>query len=101
MDKHLEDELEEIVIHAGDIIIDHITGYVGIILNRTRRIDIVEDDIYFWEIKWTSNFTNKRERGGAKEFLNISGFLEEATLKLSILIGAVELHSTHGDNSEK
>jgi len=101
MDKHFEDELEEIVIHAGDIIIDHITGYVGIILNRTRRIDIIDDDIYFWEIKWTSNFANKKGRGSSKEFLSISGFLEEATLKLSILIGAVELHSTNDENNEK
>lgn len=102
MERQLQEELEDIMIYPGDIIIDHLTGYVGIVLKRTRRIDMYVDDVYFWEIRWTSNFTNKEDRKNQKKYLDISGYLEEATLKLSVLIGAVELHSTNpiGENNE-
>ena len=53
MNQELLDELEAVEIKVGDIIVDHMSGYVVIILSRTRRIDIVVDDVYFWEVQWT------------------------------------------------
>jgi|TARA_R100000789_G_scaffold95843_1_gene96734 hypothetical protein len=102
MERHLQEELEDIIIRPGDVIIDHLTGYVGIVLERVRRVDMFIDDVYFWEIRWTSNFTNKEDRKDHKKYIDISGYLEEATLKLSVLIGAVELHSatTAAGNNE-
>ena len=96
MNQELIDELEAIKIKKGDIIVDHMSGYVGVVLNRTRRIDIVVDDVYFWEIKWTTRFTDKKSRKKPNPF-EINGFLEEETLKLSILVGAVEIF-TSDDN---
>ena len=46
----LKDELDSVVLNVGDIIVDHLSGYVGILLRRERRIDMIEDDLYFWEI---------------------------------------------------
>tara|TARA_R100000008_G_scaffold53685_1_gene32664 strand:+ start:1089 stop:1397 length:309 start_codon:yes stop_codon:yes gene_type:complete len=101
MEQYLREELDQVTIHTGDIIIDHLTGYVGVIMNRIRRVDMIIDDVYFWEIKWTSNFAGKEERQRSRtqqECIDISGYLEEDTLKLSILIGAVELYSTNNDD---
>ena len=96
MNQELLDELETVEIKVGDIIVDHMSGYVGIILSKTRRIDIVVDDVYFWEVQWTSKFQDKRKRANS-EPLQINGFLEEETLKLSILVGAVEIFSSNDD----
>jgi hypothetical protein len=88
MDSPIQEELDAIEVHPGDIILDHFTGYIGVLISRERRIDMFIDDIYFWEVKWTKNF---HKRNGNK--IDISGVLEEETLKLSILIGAIELYS--------
>ena len=91
----LRDELDAIVLKPGDIIIDHLAGYVGILLKRDRRIDIVQDDVYFWEVRWSTPFPKHRKK--VTEEINIMGYLEEETLKLSILIGATEKHSAEDD----
>ena len=88
MDTDLINELDDIHINVGDIIADHLTGYVGILISRSRRIDMVKDDVYFWEIMWTKQ--SHKRKGNQIE---IAGVLEEETLKLSILIGAIELYS--------
>lgn len=91
----LREGLNAIVLKPGDIIIDHLAGYVGILLKRDRRIDIVQDDIYFWEVRWSTPFPKHRKKP-TKE-MNIVGYLEEETLKLSILIGATEKYSAEDD----
>ena len=96
MNQELIDELESIEIKSGDIIVDHVSGYVGVILSRTRRIDIVVDDIFFWEVRWTSKFGDRKGRITPQKF-EIDGYLEEETLKLSILVGAVEIFSGKKD----
>ena len=91
----LREELNAITLKPGDIIVDHLAGYVGILLKRNRRIDIVQDDIYFWEVRWSTHFPKHKKRT-TKE-VNIMGYLEEETLKLSILIGATEKYSAEDD----
>ena len=82
MDSSIQEELDAIELCTGDIIVDHFTGFIGVLISRDRRIDMFIDDIYFWEIKWTKKI---HKRTG--EQVDIAGVLEEETLKLSILIG--------------
>jgi hypothetical protein len=98
MNQELLDELEAIEIKTGDIVVDHMAGYVGILLSRTRRVDIVIDDVYFWEVQWTSRFGDKQKRNNNNPLdVEITGLLEEETLKLSILVGAIEIFSGKKD----
>ena len=53
--KALQEELDSINLSSGDIIIDVETNAVGFLIERIRRVDIVEDDIYFWKIKWNNS----------------------------------------------
>ena len=54
MNSYLQEMLGRVIFYVGDIIIDLSTHNVGVLLNRERHIDIVEDDMYFWTIKWSS-----------------------------------------------
>jgi hypothetical protein len=90
----LHEELESIELKPGDIIIDHMAGYVGVLIKRERRIDIVQDDMYFWQIRWSTAFPKSKKARKHKKELNILGYIEEDTLKLSILVGATEKYSS-------
>jgi len=93
MDSDLINELDDININVGDIIVDHFTGYVGVLVSRDRRIDMIKDDVYFWEIKWTKQFHKRKGKQ-----IEVAGALEEEALKLSILIGTIELYSVKEKN---
>jgi hypothetical protein len=84
---------ENVILSIGDIIIDATTKKVGVLLRKEHHVDIIEDDIYFWEIKWTNN---------GSEPINYANFthLEEESLKYSILIGTYNWHSANGGNFE-
>ena len=58
----LQERLESVTLNIGDIIIDTFSGYTGMLVKRERRIDMMDDDMYFWEIKWMTNV----ERGDLK-----------------------------------
>ena len=85
--------VDNVILSVGDIIIDMVSSKVGVLLRRERHIDIIEDDIYFWEVKWTNN---------DKEPINYLHFthLEEESLKYSILVGTYEWHSVIGGSVE-
>jgi len=85
--------LKDVILSIGDIIIDMTTRKVGVLLRRERHVDIVEDDIYFWEVKWTNNGTEQIN------YLNFT-HLEESSLKFSILIGTYDWHSINGGTIE-
>jgi hypothetical protein len=80
---------------VGDIIIDVNGGHTGILVNRRRHIDIVEDDIYVWEAKWNTNVINENPFNAP-----LSSILEEESLKLSIVVGIYEWHSVNGETFE-
>jgi|TARA_R110000824_G_C14845540_1_gene639517 hypothetical protein len=88
------DEIEKIILNVGDIIVDHLTGYVGVLSIRDRHIDITKGDVYFWEVRWSTALF-KRDK---KKPLQVSGYIKEETLKLSILIGKTELYSIEEEN---
>lgn len=80
----LRDEASCVILNIGDIIHDLRTNSKGFLKNRERKIDIVEDDIYVWSIFWFSQL---------EESYNNIEFIEEEGLKMSIVIGIIELHS--------
>ena len=82
--EELRDESSNIVLQIGDMIFDIRTKSRGFLIKRERRI-ILEDEVYIWNIHW---FYQKKDI----EFNNVD-FMEEEGLKLSILIGIIDLYS--------
>lgn len=83
--EELRDEASHVILHVGDMIYDIRTKSRGFLRQRERKIDIIEDDIYVWSIFW---FSQNEE----SEYNNLE-FMEEEGLKLSIVIGTIELFS--------
>lgn len=84
---------ESVILSVGDMIIDHIENYRGFLTKRIHHIDMIEDDVYLWEMK-LFNSNNKNNRPS-------TAILEEDGLKLSIAIGTVEWHSVTGETLEQ
>ena len=72
----LQTQLERVILCVGDIIVDTISGGGGTLIARRRHIDIEEDDVYLWEIKWFNI--------ASQEYVP-SPIREESELKLSIV----------------
>jgi hypothetical protein len=88
--EELRDEASHVILHVGDMIYDVRTKSRGFLKLRERKIDIIEDDIYVWSIFWFSQDDNN--------LYNNLEFMEEEGLKLSIVIGTIELQSIkHGE----
>ena len=88
--EELHDEASHVILHVGDMIYDVRTKSRGFLKLRERKIDIIEDDIYVWSIFWFSQDDNN--------IYNNLEFMEEEGLKLSIVIGTIELQSIkHGE----
>ena len=83
--EELRDQASHVILHVGDMIYDVRTRSRGFLRERERKIDIIEDDIYVWSIFW---FSQNNEN-----IYNNLEFMEEEGLKLSIVIGTIELHS--------
>tara|TARA_Y100001938_G_C8010488_1_gene389743 strand:+ start:275 stop:583 length:309 start_codon:yes stop_codon:yes gene_type:complete len=91
-EKNLHMQAQHVKFNAGDMIIDHTLQASGFLVRRKRFIDIVEDDIYIWEINW---FKQNDEADTL-----CPEFLEEESLKLSVVVGTVELYSKDGEYFE-
>ena len=88
--EELRDEASRVILHVGDMIYDVRTKSRGFLKLRERKIDIIEDDIYVWSIFWFSQDDDN--------VYNNLEFMEEEGLKLSIVIGTIELQSIkHGE----
>ncbi len=88
--EELRDQASRVILHVGDMIYDVRTKSRGFLKLRERKIDIIEDDIYVWSIFWFSQDDNN--------LYNNLEFMEEEGLKLSIVIGTIELQSIkHGE----
>ena len=83
--EELRDEASHVILHVGDMIYDIRTKSRGFLRERQRKIDIIEDDIYVWSIFWFS-------QDEQSEYNNLE-FMEEEGLRLSIVIGTIELFS--------
>ena len=80
----LRAEAQNVTLNVGDIIIDHIAEMRGILLKRIRHIDMIEDDIFLWEVKLFKNNNSDYTET----------IMEEEGLKFSIAIGTVECWCT-------
>ena len=89
----LNKESQRVILSIGDIIIDRMMNQVGILIERTRRIDMIMDDVYMWEVKWLTSVASVVEVPHAN-------FLEEETLKLWIVLGTYDWHSVNGGTFE-
>ena len=77
-----------ILLNPGDLIVDEMTGFVGILIRKDRRIDMFDDDIYFWEVKWIKNVSREHDPTEVPH----SNILEEEGLKLSIIVEMISLY---------
>jgi len=81
----LQEKAKYVKLSVGDMIIDLMTGNVGILIHRQHRVDMVRDDIYIWEIVWNSM------EGEPYDVPN-TRHMEELGLKLSIVAGMYDWH---------
>ncbi len=95
----LQESLDSVILSVGDIIIDTFSGYSGMLVRRDHRIDMMDDDIYFWEIKWMTNVA-REDLKPSHTRIRLSNMLEEEGIKLSIVVGAMEWHSINGGTFE-
>ena len=47
----LQSALKGVILRVGDLIVDETTGFVALLIERERRIDMIYDDMYFWHVK--------------------------------------------------
>ncbi len=92
----LQSKAKHVILSVGDIIVDNIGGHIGILTKRNRHIDMVEDDVFVWEVKWINKI--KFEHHNMPN--NTITLLEEEGLRFSILIGTYEWHSIDGETYE-
>tara|TARA_Y100000310_G_scaffold316339_1_gene367942 strand:+ start:3942 stop:4235 length:294 start_codon:yes stop_codon:yes gene_type:complete len=95
LSEFLQKEINNITLSIGDVIIEESTRGVGILYRREHRIDILQDDLYFWEIKWTSGIHGDEFNKSTKISL-----WEEEQLKLSIILGIIKWQSINGGSFE-
>jgi len=93
--KLLQEKLEHVILKVGDIVVDNLGGHIGILTGRTRHIDIIEDDVYVWRVKWINNVAKE-----VYDEIPASTTLEEENLKLSIIAGTYDWHSITGETFE-
>ena len=89
--KILRAETSRVILSIGDIIVDTITNQIGILTERKRYIDMVEDDVYIWEVKWINKISKDNYVDAP-----IPPIMEEEGLKLSIVIGVYYWQSIYG-----
>ena len=93
--KILRAETSRVILSIGDIIVDTAGSQIGILTERKRYIDMVEDDIYIWEVKWINKIAKDNYVDPPAPPI-----MEEEGLKLSIVIGVYYLQSIDGGTYE-
>ena len=89
----IREEVATIKLSIGDIVIDKASGDIGVLLERVHRIDMALDDMYFWKVRWSGVIEGSDSR-------DLSNFLEEDYLKMSIFLGIIIWQSTNGATFE-
>jgi len=82
--EHWRKQIEHIIIKSGDMVVDIVTQQYGVLIKRERKITYIDDDIYFWLIKWSYD----------DDYRNAPNpdWIEEEGLKLSIAVGFYDLY---------
>ena len=93
----LQSALKGVILKVGDLIVDETTGFVALLIERERRIDMIYDDMYFWHVKWIKNIDRYAED---PTNVPMSTIIEEEGMKLSIVAGMLTLYPADGGNHE-
>ncbi len=93
----LQSALKGVILRVGDLIVDETTGFVALLIERERRIDMIYDDMYFWHVKWIKNVDRYAED---PTNVPMSTIIEEEGMKLSIVVGMLTLYPADGGNHE-
>ena len=88
--KDLQTHIKCVILNVGDVVIDNVGGHVGILISRTRRIDMFRD-----EVKWINNVVKDLYPECPAQIL-----LEEEGLKICIVVGTYKWHSITGGSFE-
>ena len=91
----LQSALKGDILKVRDLIVDETTGFVALLIERERRIDMIYDDMYFWHVKWIKNIDRYAED---PTNVPMSTIIEE--MKLSIVVGMLTLYPADGGNHE-
>ena len=49
-DLDIDFERANLHLSVGDLLVDNVSGRVGVLVKRERRISIEDDDIYVWHV---------------------------------------------------
>jgi len=93
----LQSALKGVILKVGDLIVDETTGFVALLIERERRIDMIYDDMYFWHVKWIKNIDRYAED---PTNVPMSTIIEEEGMKLSIVVGMLTLYPADGGDHE-
>ena len=93
----LQSALKGVILKVGDLIVDETTGFVALLIERERRIDMIYDDMYFWHVKWIKNIDRYAED---PTNVPMSTIIQEEGMKLSIVVGMLTLYPADGGNHE-
>jgi hypothetical protein len=93
----LQSALKGVILKVGDLIVDEATGFVALLIERERRIDMIYDDMYFWHVKWIKNIDRYAED---PTNVPMSTIIEEEGMKLSIVVGMLTLYPADGGDHE-
>ncbi len=93
----LQSALKGVILKVGDLIVDETTGFVALLIERERRIDMICDDMYFWHVKWIKNIDRYAED---PTNVPMSTIIEEEGMKLSIVVGMLTLYPADGGDHE-
>ena len=84
---NLREKTTDVKLNAGDMLIDLMTGQIGLLVKCDVRISTTHDEVCFWYVKWTHD----RDHSNAAVVNPL--WMEDVGLKLSILVGMYDLHS--------
>lgn len=89
----LDIDFEQANLHlsVGDLLVDNVSGRIGVLLKRERRISIEDDDIYVWLVYWSKETVGDILVYGVDVEKSNLAALEEEGLKISIIIDYYEL----------
>ena len=90
-DLDIDSERDNIVLSVGDLLVDNVSGRIGVLIKRERRISIEDDDIYVWLVYWSKETVGDILVYGMDVEKSNLAALEEEGLKISIIIDYYEL----------
>ena len=90
-DLDIDFERANLHLSVGDLLVDNVSGRVGVLVKRERRISIEDDDIYVWMVFWSKETAGDLIVHGVEMQESNLAALEEEGLKISIIIDYYEL----------